>query len=72
MPAPGANGRDASLDVPLKPDLDAPTREALLRLRDEFLFVPIHHQIRPSAMKPGVSTLHRSNDTFEARFTTLH
>jgi peptide/nickel transport system substrate-binding protein len=46
-------------------------REALLRIRDEYLFIPIHHQIRPWAMKPGVDTLHRSNDYFEARYTTI-
>jgi peptide/nickel transport system substrate-binding protein len=70
---------DARLDaliqqIKVEPDTarrNAQIREALLRLRDEYLFVPIHHQIRPWAMKPGVSTLHRSNDTFEARFTTL-
>jgi hypothetical protein len=27
--------------------------EALLRIRDEALFIPMHHQIRPWAMKPG-------------------
>jgi peptide/nickel transport system substrate-binding protein len=46
-------------------------REALLRVRDESFFIPVHHQIRPWAMKPGVRTLHRSNDTFEARFTSI-
>ena len=43
----------------------------LLRIRDEALFIPIHHQIRPWAMKPGVDTIHRSNDYFEARYTTV-
>ena len=55
-----------------KIDLDDPDNSRLVvRLRDEFLFVPIHHQIRPWAMKPSVSTLHRSNDYFEARYTTV-
>ncbi|KQV89251.1 ABC transporter substrate-binding protein [Pelomonas sp. Root1237] len=70
---------DAALDtfverIQFEPDASARNaliREALLRVRDEFLFIPVHHQIRPWAMKPGVNTLHRSNDTFEARFTTL-
>ena len=71
---------DAKLDaliqqIKFEPDTarrNAQIKEALLRIRDEFLFIPIHHQIRPWAMKPGVSTLHRSNDAFEARFTTVN
>jgi peptide/nickel transport system substrate-binding protein len=70
---------DAPLDaliqkIKFEPDVpkrNALIREALLRIRDESLFVPIHHQIRPWAMKPGVETLHRSNDYFEARYTTV-
>ncbi|MDN3923004.1 ABC transporter substrate-binding protein [Roseateles violae] len=46
-------------------------REALLRVRDESLFVPLHHQIRPWAMQANVETLHRANDRPEARFTTI-
>lgn len=70
---------DATLDgliqkIKFEPDVpkrNALIRQALLRIRDEFLFIPIHHQIRPWAMKPGVDTLHRSNDYFEARYTTI-
>jgi peptide/nickel transport system substrate-binding protein len=70
---------DATLDaliqkIKFEPDVpkrNALIREALLRIRDESLFVPIHHQIRPWAMKPGVDTIHRSNDYFEARYTTV-
>ncbi|RQO63620.1 ABC transporter substrate-binding protein [Paucibacter sp. KBW04] len=46
-------------------------REALLRVRDEHLFIPLHHQVRPWAMKSNVETSYRSNDRPEARFTTL-
>ncbi|MFG6462753.1 ABC transporter substrate-binding protein [Roseateles sp. DXS20W] len=70
---------DAKLDeliqkIKFEPDVprrNALIREALLRIRDESLFIPIHHQIRPWAMKPGVDTAHRSNDYFEARYTTV-
>ncbi|RTL18143.1 MAG: ABC transporter substrate-binding protein [Burkholderiales bacterium] len=70
---------DAKLDaliqqIKTEPDTakrNAQIREALLRVRDEYFFIPIHHQIRPWAMKPSVSTLHRSNDYFEARYTTV-
>jgi peptide/nickel transport system substrate-binding protein len=43
----------------------------LLRVRDETLLIPLHHQIRPWVMKAGVSTLHRSDDRPEARFTSM-
>jgi peptide/nickel transport system substrate-binding protein len=50
---------------------NAMIREALLRLRDEYLFVPLHHQMRPWAMRGNVETVHRSDDRPEARFTTI-
>ena len=46
-------------------------REALVRTRDEFLYVPLHHQLRPWAMKTGVTTLHRADDRPAARFTSM-
>jgi peptide/nickel transport system substrate-binding protein len=46
-------------------------KEALLRVRDEVLVIPIHHQMRPWAMKAGVSTVHRSDDRPETRFTSV-
>ncbi len=45
--------------------------EALIRTRDEFLVVPLHHQMRPWAMKKEVTTVHRSDDRPEARFTSV-
>ena len=46
-------------------------REALIRTRDEMLVIPLHHQVRPWAMKQGVTTIHRSDDRPEVRFTTI-
>lgn len=46
-------------------------RDALIRTRDEVLVIPIHHQVRPWAMKQSVTTIHRADDRPEARFTTL-
>ena len=46
-------------------------REALVRTRDEHLLLPLHHQMRPWAMKAGVTTVHRSDDRPEARFTSV-
>jgi peptide/nickel transport system substrate-binding protein len=70
---------DARLDeliqkIKFEPDVpkrNALIREALLRIRDEALFIPIHHQIRPWAMKANVDTVYRSNDAFQLRFTTV-
>ncbi len=50
---------------------NAMIREALLRIKDEVLLIPIHHQMRPWAMKQGVTTVHRSDDRPEARFTSI-
>ncbi len=50
---------------------NAMIREALIRTRDEVLVIPLHHQVRPWAMKQGVTTVHRSDDRPEARFTTV-
>ena len=50
---------------------NAMIREALVRVRDEFLVVPLHHQVRPWAMKVNVTTLHRSDDRPAARFTSV-
>ena len=50
---------------------NAMIREALLRTRDEYLFVPLHHQLRPWAMKQNITTVHRSDDRPAMRFTNL-
>jgi peptide/nickel transport system substrate-binding protein len=50
---------------------NAMIREALVRIKDEVLLIPIHHQMRPWAMKTGVTTVHRSDDRPEARFTSI-
>lgn len=50
---------------------NAMIREALLRTRDEHLFVPLHHQMRPWAMRANVQTVHRSDDRPEARMTNI-
>ena len=50
---------------------NAMIREALVRTRDEVLTIPLHHQMRPWAMKQSVTTIHRSDDRPEARFTSI-
>ncbi len=46
-------------------------RDALVRIKDETLLIPLHHQIRPWVMKANVTTVHRSDDRPEARFTSV-
>jgi peptide/nickel transport system substrate-binding protein len=50
---------------------NAMIRQALLRIRDEVLVIPLHHQVRPWAMRANVSTVHRSDDRPEARLTAV-
>jgi hypothetical protein len=47
-------------------------REALVLTRDEVLTIPLHHQLRPWAMKKGITTVHRADDRPEARFTSVN
>jgi peptide/nickel transport system substrate-binding protein len=50
---------------------NAMIKDALVRIKDEVLLIPLHHQIRPWAMKSGVTTVHKSDDRPEARFTSV-
>ena len=45
-----------------KPKRDAMIKEALTITRDEALLIPLHHQMRPWAMKKNVTMTHNSND----------
>ena len=51
---------------------NAQIREALVLTRDQVHSIPLHHQLRPWAMKKGVTTLHRADDRPEARFTSVN
>jgi peptide/nickel transport system substrate-binding protein len=67
---------DALVDA-MKTETDVTKRNALIRdalvlTRDEVLNIPLHHQLRPWAMKKGVSTIHRADDRPEARFTSVN
>ncbi len=66
---------DAVIDA-LKTEANIPKRDALLRdalvtTRDQAYYIPLHHQLRPWAMKKNVSTVHRADDRPEARFTRV-
>ena len=46
-------------------------REALVEVRDQHYYVPLHHQMRPWAMKKGVSISYSPDDRPQARFATV-
>jgi len=50
---------------------DALLREALLKTRDEAYYIPLHHQLRPWAMKKPVMAVHSADDRHQARFTRV-
>ena len=50
---------------------DAMLREGLKITAEEALYVPIHHQMRPWAMKKNVTTVHRSDDRPEGRYARI-
>ncbi len=50
---------------------DGMLREALVATRDNYYYVPLHHQLRPWAMKKNVSTVHKADDRPESRFARI-
>ena len=66
---------DAIVDA-AKTETDVAKRDAMLReglkiTAEEALYVPIHHQMRPWAMKKNVTTVHRSDDRPEGRYARI-
>ena len=51
---------------------DALLKEALERTRDQAYYVPLHHQMRPWAMKKNVTTIYSPDDRPNARFTKVN
>src|SRR6266850_1821573 len=51
---------------------DALLREGLMATRDQAYYVPLHHQLRPWAMKKNVSTVHKADDRPESRFAKVN
>jgi len=66
---------DALIDSS-KSETDVAKRDQLLKdalklTSEGYYYVPIHHQMRPWALKKNVTTVHRSDDRPEARFTNV-
>ncbi len=51
---------------------DGMLREGLTIVRDQYYYVPLHHQLRPWAMKKGVTTVYKSDDRPEARYAKIN
>ncbi len=47
-------------------------KEALEKVRDQHYYVPLHHQLRPWAMKKGVTPAYDVLDRHNARFTRVN
>lgn len=70
---------DAKLDALIdgaKTETDIKKRDAMLRdglviTRDNYYYVPLHHQLRPWAMKKNVTTVHKADDRPESRFARI-
>ena len=70
---------DAKLDALIdaaKTETDVKKRDTLLHdalvlTRDNFYYVPLHHQLRPWAMKKNVTTVYKSDDRPEARYARI-
>ncbi len=50
---------------------DALLKEALVKTRDEAYYIPLHHQLRPWAMKKSVTAVHSADDRHQSRFTRV-
>ncbi len=70
---------DAKLDALIdaaKTETDVKKRDVLLRdglvlTRDNYYYVPLHHQLRPWAMKKNVTTVYKSDDRPESRYARI-
>ena len=66
---------DALIDA-MKTETDVKKRDVMLKdslvlVRDQYYYVPLHHQLRPWAMKKGVTTIHKADDRPESRFANV-
>ena len=50
---------------------DGLLREALLLVKQHYYYLPVHHQMKPWAMKRNVTTVHKSDDRPESRYVVI-
>ncbi|CAM3628385.1 ABC transporter substrate-binding protein [Paracidovorax anthurii] len=66
---------DAKIDQ-IKTEMDTAKRDALIRdalqtVKDQYYYLPLHHQIRPWAMRKGMDTVYRADDRPMPTWTTI-
>ncbi|MBM3378760.1 MAG: ABC transporter substrate-binding protein [Betaproteobacteria bacterium] len=71
-----SNAKVDALVESMKTEMDKAKRDALIRealtiTRDDALYIPLHHQMRPWAMKKSVSIAHNSNDAPKMYYATV-
>jgi peptide/nickel transport system substrate-binding protein len=72
-----SNAKVDSLIESMKTELDKNKRDAMIKealtiTRDEMLYIPLHHQMRPWAMKKNVTMTHNSNDAPKMFYVTVN
>lgn len=75
----GGRFSNADLDAKvaqIKVEMDPAKRDALINdalklVKDEYYYLPLHHQIRPWAMRKNVETQHRADDRPMPTWTTI-
>jgi peptide/nickel transport system substrate-binding protein len=72
-----SNARVDALVESMKTELDKSKRDAMIKealtiTRDEVLYIPLHHQMRPWAMKKNVTMTHNSNDAPKMYYVTVN
>ncbi len=71
-----SNPKVDALIQQIKTEMDAKKRsdlihQALQTVKDDYNYLPLHDQIRPWAMRKGVTTVHRADDRPMAIWTTV-
>jgi peptide/nickel transport system substrate-binding protein len=71
-----SNAKVDALTEAMKTEMDKSKRDSMLAealsiTRDEALYIPLHHQMRPWAMKKNVSIAHNSNDAPKMYYATV-
>ena len=71
-----SNPKIDALVQQIKTEMDAPKRNAMIHevlqiVKDDYNYLPLHDQIRPWAMRKGVTTVHRADDRPMAIWTSV-
>jgi peptide/nickel transport system substrate-binding protein len=72
-----SNAKVDALTEAMKTEMDKTKRDAMIKealtiTRDEVLYIPLHHQMRPWAAKKNVTMTHNSNDAPKMYYVTVN